>query len=142
MRKHEQTEQTDERQIDTTVIGDPTSVAGAFILPNDGVPTQVANPVRTTLRTVAAGLVGLLVALPTVNLVLAALQDYLNEQTAVVIPAPVWLVLNGATAVVVLLSGIVTRVLAVPGVNTWVKRHLPGLAAIPLRPVGTPPNQE
>ena len=101
-------------------------------VPNDGVPTQVANPGRATLRTALAVLVGLVAALPTLNATLAALQAYLSEQAQVVIPAWVWLVVNGTAAVLLFISGLVTRLLAVPGVNEWVKTNLPALAAIPL----------
>lgn len=101
-------------------------------VPNDGVPTQVANPGRATLRTALAVLIGLVAALPTLNATLAALQAYLSEQAQVVIPAWVWLVVNGSAAVLLFISGLVTRLLAVPGVNEWVKAHLPALAAIPL----------
>lgn len=110
----------------------PQPDGGTLAVPNDGVPTQVANPGRATLRTALAVLVGLVAALPTLNATLAALQAYLSEQAQVVIPAWVWLVVNGTAAVLLFISGLVTRLLAVPGVNEWVKAHLPALAAIPL----------
>lgn len=109
-----------------------------LVIPNDGVPTQVANPGRATLRTVLAVIVGLVLALPTINAVLAALQAYLAEQTQVDVPAWVWLAVNGSAALVLFISGLITRLLAVPGVNEWVKAHLPALAAIPL----VTPNRE
>lgn len=101
-------------------------------VPNDGIPTQVANPGRAVIRTALAVLIGLVAALPTLNGVLAALQAYLAEQAEVVIPTWVWLAVNGTAALLLFVSGLITRVLAVPGVNEWVKAHLPALAAIPL----------
>lgn len=101
-------------------------------VPNDGVPTQVANPGRATLRTAVAVLVGLVAALPTLNAILAALQGYLSEQAQVVIPEWVWLAVNGTAALLLFISGLVTRLLAVPGVNDWIKARLSWLAAIPL----------
>jgi len=122
--------QSDQRVL---VVGEYPQPDGSTLeVPNDGVPTQVANPGRATLRTALAVLVGLLAALPTLNATLAALQAYLSEQAQVVIPAWVWLVVNGTAAVLLFISGLVTRLLAVPGVNEWVKAHLPALAAIPL----------
>jgi len=122
--------QSDQRVL--VVNGYPQPDGSTLEVPNDGVPTQVANPGRATLRTALAVLVGLVAALPTLNATLAALQAYLSEQAQVVIPAWVWLVVNGTAAVLLFISGLVTRLLAVPGVNEWVKTHLPALAAIPL----------
>lgn len=122
--------QSDQRVISTAVEIQPDG--STLVIPNDGVPTQVANPARATLRTVVAVLVSLVLALPTLNAVLAALQAYLIEQTSVEVPAWVWLAVNGTAALVVFVSGLITRVLAVPGVNTWIKAHIPALAAIPL----------
>lgn len=121
-----------------------TSPLGDRVLPvaSEVTPSQVANPARATLRTVVAVLVGLLVALPTINTALLALQGYLSEQTAVVLPSWVWLVVNGAVAVVTLVSGVVTRLLAVPGVNAWIVEHLPGLSAIPSKQVPVEPNPD
>lgn len=110
----------------------PQPDGSTLVIPNDGVPTQVANPVRATLRTAVAVLVSLVLALPTLNAVLAALQAYLSEQGQVVVPAWVWLAVNGTAAAVVFISGLITRLLAVPGVNEFVKTHIPGLAAIPI----------
>jgi xanthine/uracil/vitamin C permease (AzgA family) len=125
-----ETIQRDQRVLSTEVI--PLNGGDVLEVPNDGVPTQVANPFRATLRTIVAVLVGLILALPTLNGVLAALQAYLAEQTELSVPAWVWLAVNGSAAVVVFVSGLITRLLAVPGVNEWIKAHIPALAAIPL----------
>lgn len=122
--------QRDERVLTSVEYTQPDG--GVLEVPNDGVPTQVANPGRATLRTVLAVLIGLLAALPTLNAVLASLQAYLSEQTQVVIPAWVWLAVNGTAAILLFISGLITRILAIPGVNEWIKAHLPGIAAIPL----------
>lgn len=100
-----------------------------------GTPTQVANPGRATLRTVVAVIVGLIVALPTINSILLVVQDELTKQTDFTIPAWVWLVINIALGVIALITGLITRILAIPGVNEWIKAHVPGLAAIPLVPI-------
>lgn len=122
--------QRDERVIYTAEHAGPDG--SVLVIPNDGVPTQVANPGRAVIRTLVANLVGLLLALPTINGALAALQDFLSTQTIYELPAWVWLVVNGAAALFLFVSLGITRLLAVPGVNEWVKRHIPGLAAIPL----------
>lgn len=132
MAKHERTQQ-DEREVSVSEV----DLGGGAVLVtyNDGVPTQLANPGRATRRTVAAVLTGLLVGLPIINSALAIVQDELAKQTALEIPAWLWLAINGALAVVAIVSGIVTRFMALPGVNEWIKANVPGLAAIPLRQV-------
>jgi hypothetical protein len=135
--------QTDERVLATTVIPGAivtdedglSHTADSLALVNDGVPTQVANPRRATLRTVVAVIVGLVLTLPLVNAFLLILQSELAAVTAFEIPAWIWAAINISLAVVALVGGIVTRVLAIPGVNEWIKGHVPGLAAIPLKPV-------
>lgn len=99
------------------------------ILPgNEGVPTQVANPGRATKRTAAAVVVGVLLALPVVNSVLLIVQEELQGQAEFVIPGWVWIVLNASIAAIGIVTSVVTRILAIPAVNDWVSRHLPGLA--------------
>lgn len=107
---------TDERVI--TVAADGTA--------NPGVPTNVANPKRTTLRSIVQALIALV---PLVNGAAAAVLAYLTEQ-GVEAPAWVWLALNGAVAVTALVAGLVTRIMAVPGVEWWLQRNLPWLAAL------------
>ena len=125
----------DKVQSDTRVLVQneyPQPDGSTLVVPNDGVPTQVANPGRAVIRTLVANVVGLIVLLPTINATLAALQAFLTEQTIYEIPAWVWLAVNGAAAACTFISLGITRLLAVPGVNEWVKAHLPALAAIPL----------
>lgn len=88
-------------------------------------PTQVANPGRATLRTFLAALLGFA---PLVNGVLLAVQDWLAQNTDVV-PAELALVVNGVLVAGLALAALVTRVLAVPGVNDWLRDHMGFLAA-------------
>lgn len=74
--------------------------------------TQVAHPWRATLRTVAAGAVGLLPVVPVVA----------DELGIASVP-----VVAGALAAI----GVVTRVLATPVVEEWLHDHAPWLASRP-----------
>lgn len=95
---------------------------------NDGVPTQVANPVRATRRTAAAVIVGIVLALPVLNAVLLIVQSELQAQTTFLIPGWVFAVLNITLAAIGVVTSVITRVLAIPAVNGWVAKYLPGLA--------------
>jgi hypothetical protein len=75
-------------------------------------PTQTEHPWRATARTIFAAAVGLLSLLP-----LIALTAGVSEQAAV--------------AQVLLVTGAITRVLALPAVNSWLERFVPWLAAAP-----------
>lgn len=97
---------------------------------NVGVATQLANPSRATARTAVAVLVGIVIALPVLNSALLIVQDELTRQSDLSIAPWVWLAVNGALAAVGLVSSIVTRVLAVPGVNSWIESHVPALAPV------------
>lgn len=122
----------DERVLNNVEIAD-LGDGSKIVATNLGVPTQVANPWRATLRTVVAVLVGLVLALPTVNLILVAIADEL-ARSGVDLPAWVTAAINGAIAAVALVSGVVTRVLAIPGVNSWLASNAltRGLTAIRL----------
>lgn len=98
---------------------------------NFGVPTQVANPTRTTWRTVVQSVVGILVVLvPLLNVVTATVIDYLGKQTDVDVPGWVFLALNGILAVTALVIGLVARIMAIPGVANFIAKYLPWLAPI------------
>lgn len=98
---------------------------------NAGVPTQLANPRRTTVRTIVQAIVGVLVvAVPLLNLVLAAVSDYLHKQTDVELPAWVFLAVNVGLAVTSFVIGLVARIMAVPGVAAFIAKYLPWLAPI------------
>lgn len=77
-----------------------------------GTATQSRHPWRATARTIFAAVVGLLSLLP----VIAA--------TAGVEAVP-------AVAQTLVVTGAVTRVLALPRVEAWMRRFLPWLAAEP-----------
>jgi len=78
-------------------------------------PTQTRHPWRATARTVLAGAVALLSLLPTI-----AAVGHLDA-------AP------GAAQILAVAAG-VTRILAIPGVDTWLRQYVPWLAAQPPRP--------
>lgn len=74
------------------------------------VPTQSRHPWRATLRTIAAASLGLLLVLPEIVKVLG-------------LTAVPWV------AAALAVTGAVTRVLAIPGVNAWLRRFAPFLSA-------------
>ena len=78
-------------------------------------PTQTRHPWRATVRTIAAALVAALVIAPQI------ITDAGLSDTA-----------YGAQALAVI--GVVTRVLAIPGVEAWLRRWAPWLAAEPPEP--------
>jgi hypothetical protein len=78
------------------------------------VPTQVARPWRSTLRTVLqVGLPAFALLVGVLPEVLAAVLDGMGD----VLPADVRLWLLGAAAVVTALAGTLARIAALPGVN-------------------------
>jgi len=87
--------------------------------------TQVANPIRATVRTIVQSLV---VLVPLVNVAAAIVISYLNEQTDLAVPGVVFVVLNAVLAATSLVIGLVARLMANPLVNAWVSKTLPWLA--------------
>lgn len=81
----------------------------------NGLPTQSKHPWRATARTVAAAGIGLLSLLP-----LIAVTAHVDAVPAV--------------AQVLAVTGAITRVLAIPGVDSWLRKWLPALAASPKQP--------
>lgn len=81
---------------------------------------------QRVLRTIVQALV---ILVPVVNGVGLAGAAYLREQTDVVIPASVFLVLNAIVAVTALLMGLSARIMAVTGVNDILTRV--GLGSVP-----------
>jgi hypothetical protein len=79
-------------------------------------PTQTVHPWRATVRTIFAAVVGLLSLLPVI-----AITAGVNDAALVV--------------QVLAVTGAVTRVLALPGVNMWIERFIPWLAPAPQAPV-------
>lgn len=82
--------------------------------------TQVAHPWRATARTAFAAAVGLF---PLLNGILATSMGWLTENTAI-IPEWLYVVLNGILVAAIALTALVTRILAVPGVVEWTRKHL------------------
>ncbi|MBS3177776.1 MULTISPECIES: hypothetical protein [unclassified Pseudoclavibacter] len=96
-----------------------------------GEATQSAHPARATFRTALAVILpaalGLLVLLP---LIAPALVAWAQESGEVV-PPEVTAALVGFAAYVAAIASLITRILAVPGVETWLRSHVPWLAAAP-----------
>ena len=88
-------------------------------------PTQVQHPGHAVARTVLAALVGLLVLSPAIT---PGLVDWAAENVGIL---PEWVTptVVGINAAVLAATGLVTRVLAVPGVNAWLERYVPILGA-------------
>jgi hypothetical protein len=83
------------------------------------VSTQERNPRSAVLRTILAAAVGLF---PLLNGVLLAVMGAL-EPYRVYLPGWVFLGLNGTLIAATALAAVVTRVLAVPGVNEWLRKY-------------------
>ena len=79
-------------------------------------PTQVRRPWRTVVRTVFQALVAL-----------AALSPVIYSAATNADPATA----TGALGGVLVVSAGITRVMALPGVNGWLERFVPFLAAEP-----------
>lgn len=71
----------------------------------------------------------LIVLVPTANLIALAVAGYLNDQTDVVVPGVVFVILNGVVVATSLIMGLAARIMAVPGVNTFLTRI--GLGSVP-----------
>ena len=82
----------------------------------DTQPTQVRQPWRTVVRTVVQALIAL-----------AALAPVIYSAATNGDPATA----TGALGGVLVVSAGVTRVMALPGVNAWLERFVPFLAAEP-----------
>lgn len=83
---------------------------------HEATASQVTHPSRAVIRTVFQALVGLCALAPVVYTA-ASQQD----------PA----VATGAAAGVLAITGAVTRIMALPGVDAWLRIYVPWLAATP-----------
>lgn len=83
--------------------------------------TQERNPRSAVLRTVLVAAVALF---PLLNVGLKILIEEL-EPYRLHLPEWLFVALNVAITVVVVLTGIFTRVLAIPGVNDWLRKYVP-----------------
>lgn len=81
---------------------------------------------QRVLRTIVQALV---VLVPVVNGVAAAIIDYLESQTHVVVDPVVYVWLNLIIAITALVMGLIARIMAVPGVNEFLTRI--GLGSAP-----------
>jgi hypothetical protein len=88
------------------------------------VSTQERNPRSTWVRTAFAAALALF---PILNGVLAVVIETLRPYDAH-IPGWVFAALNGVLVAVTVLIALVTRVLAVPGVNDWLRTYARWLA--------------
>ena len=87
------------------------------------VSTQERNPWAAVRRTAVA----VFALIPVVNAIAAATLDLLKPFGDAV-PAWVFPALNGILVATALLAAWVTRILALPVVNDWLRRFLPALA--------------
>lgn len=85
--------------------------------------TQERNPRSAVLRTVFA----VVALIPLLNGVLLATVEALKPYE-VYLPSWVFPAFNGIIVAIAALTALVTRVLAVPGVNDWLRKYLPILA--------------
>lgn len=94
-------------------------------IPEVIVATQEANPVRTMNRTgvqaFAGAAVALLVLVPEI---LRAVLESAGEQ----LPPQVYAWLTGALALATVISVAIARVMAIPGVNEWLRKYVRFLA--------------
>jgi len=93
----------------------------------DELGTQIANPLRATVRTIVQALV---VLVPLVNIVAGLAVDYLTTQTDLVVPAWAFVALNAAIAATSFVIGLVTRLMANPAVDAALTHYVPWLAAL------------
>lgn len=84
---------------------------------NTGVPTQIAHPAKATWRTVFAVLVAVLSGV--IVLGPEIIQAILVEDT---LPENFRLALTAVSTVIVAIAGIITRIMAIPGVNELLKK--------------------
>lgn len=81
--------------------------------------TQERNPRSAVLRTILASTIAFF---PLINGVVLAIEAAL-EPYRVYLPDWVFLALNGTLLAAAALTALVTRVLAVPGVNEWLRKY-------------------
>ncbi|MCC9068784.1 hypothetical protein [Arthrobacter cryoconiti] len=86
--------------------------------------TQERNPRSASVRTAFAAAVALF---PLLNAVLAVIIETLRPYDAT-IPGWVFIWLNGALVVVTVAIALVTRIMAIPGVNDWLRKYAPWLS--------------
>lgn len=85
--------------------------------------TQTAHPGRAVVRTIVAVAVSAAVLLP---LILPVVLDWAAEQAW--LPSDVTAGIAAVTTVVVAVAGLITRLLAVPGVDRFLSTYVPFLS--------------
>lgn len=87
------------------------------VVTGTGIPTQIAHPAKATWRTVFAVVIavfsGVILLGPEI------IQAVLVEES---LPENIRLALAAVSAVIVAVAGIVTRIMAIPGVNQILKK--------------------
>ncbi|WP_028474103.1 hypothetical protein [Nocardioides alkalitolerans] len=92
--------------------------------------TQIRRPWRTTVRTAVQTA---LAVVPVLGLVVPEVVSIVLEEAGESMPAGVRVVLLGASAVIVGVAAAAARIMAIPQVETFLRRHrlVRGLAANP-----------
>lgn len=86
---------------------------------HEAVSTQEKNPRSAVVRTVV---VAVLVMFPSLNIALGIIVEEMQPYGDV-IPGWVFGILNAGIVITTVLLAIGTRVLAIPGVNAWLREH-------------------
>lgn len=81
--------------------------------------TQETNPTKAVMRTLLAAVIAFF---PLVNGVLLAVQDWLASNSEV-LPPGLTVAVNAVLIGGLLIVALVTRILAVPGVNDWLRKY-------------------
>lgn len=85
-------------------------------------PTQVAYPWTATARTIAQTVAGVIIAASTFIAGFAVLAPQFLAAVADILP-PEWFAwASGAVVTIGALAGAVARIMAIPGVNTWLTK--------------------
>lgn len=104
--------------MDTENTPAPQEALSGTVLQPGAVSTQEANPGKAVNRTIFAVVLALF---PTVNLILSAVNEWAVENEAM-LPGWVFIALNAALAVAALITGLITKLLAIPAVNEWLRK--------------------
>lgn len=93
-------------------------------------PTQVARPWRTTLRTLVQNVLGAILVL---GIIAPLVQQIILDEAGVHLPERAQAYLAAVVAGIVIVASILTRIMAIPQVEKWLRdrRLLSGLAAEP-----------
>lgn len=102
-------------------------------------PAAVVPPIwykaKRVIRTVLAVIVSLLITVGATGAALELLAPQILPELALVLPSGAISWLAAVVAFFVLLSGIITRIMAIPGVNTWLVKI--GAGSVPASAVVT-----